>query len=305
MNYTKYSFFLLTFLCGYHSSRSQNVLAQENFELDGIKEVRVNGSFCDVTIDGYNGQSLTFDGVITGRSGKSYSIEYDRSGSYLKIWIETPISSWGSVNCDLKLKVPKDIDVTVDNSSGDVFISNLSGRSLEFEVSSGDLEVEDVNSDLSLRSSSGDIDLRGLIGDLEIRSSSGSIRADRVEGNIEGRSSSGRINLNDIEGDIVAETTSGGISLDGVKGGLELESTSGSLEGEEIEITANSYFESSSGSIDMELTNDLETLSFDLKASSGSLRVGSKRAEDRYIDKRSGGLLIRGVSSSGSQRYDN
>ena len=55
----------------------------------------------------------------------------------------------------------------------------------------------------------------------------------------------------------------------------------------------------------MELLNDLSTLDFDLQASSGSLRVGDQRAEDRYIDKRSGGIEIRGISSSGSQKYDN
>ena len=35
------------------------------------------------------------------------------------------------------------------------------------------------------------------------------------------------------------------------------------------------------------------------------LRVGDKKAEDRYIDKRSDGIEIKGVSSSGSQRYTN
>lgn len=286
-------------------SVAQSLLAEEKFELDGIKEVEVRGRFCDVIIEGYNGETLYFDGVIEGRSGKRYSIETDRSGPYLRIWIESPSSSWGSINGDLKLKVPKSIDVTVDNSSGDVLASNLTGRSLTFESSSGDIEMINVASDLKVEASSGDIEIDGLVGNLEVRTSSGSQRLKQIKGDIEGRSSSGRISLRDIEGNIVAETSSGGISLDGFRGGLELESTSGNLRGDDVQLTADAYFKSSSGSISMELINDLESLSFDLKASSGALRVGSQRAEDRFIDRRSGGILIRGISSSGGQRYEN
>ena len=68
----------------------------------------------------------------------------------------------GFIDGDLKLRVPMSIDVEVDNSSGDVFASNLSGRSLSFESSSGSLEIEDINSDLFLKSSSGDIELEGF-----------------------------------------------------------------------------------------------------------------------------------------------
>ncbi len=147
--------------------------------------------------------------------------------------------------------------------------------------------------------------LTGLKGDLWVKYSSGDQRIRNVDGNIEGRSSSGRISLEEIDGDIVAETSSGGIELDGFKGGLKLESTSGSLKGDDVELTANSYFKSSSGSIDIELVNDIESLNFDLQASSGSLRIGDRRAQDRYIDRRKKGIEIRGISSSGSQRYDN
>ena len=55
----------------------------------------MNGSFCDVTVEGYNGETLYFEGIIKGRSGKRYSIEYDQSGSLLKIWVDSPRSNWG------------------------------------------------------------------------------------------------------------------------------------------------------------------------------------------------------------------
>ena len=286
-------------------SFGQSDLADEKFEMEGIKEVEVRGSFCDVSVKGYSGQTLYFEGRVSGSSGRNYAIRYDRDGSFLKIWVESPRNNWGYTRGQLDLKVPSDIEVIVDNSSGDVLAEDLSGRTIKLEASSGDIEANDIGNDLDLETSSGDIELTGLKGNLTSKSSSGDQRLRDINGDVEGRSSSGRISLEDVVGDIVAETSSGGIDLDGFRGGLKLESTSGSLDGDEIELTANSSFRSSSGSIDMELINDIESLNFDLDASSGSLRVGDRRASDRYIDRRGGGIEIKGISSSGSQRYSN
>lgn len=274
--------------------------------MDGIDEVEIKGRFCEVSVTGYSGSTTYFEGAITGSSRGDYTIEYDRSGSSLEIWVDSPRNNWsGSIRGELKLRVPENTLVVVDNSSGAVFANNLSTSETRLEASSGKIEAENINGDLYIETSSGSIELDGLVGDLMVESSSGSQRITDVVGNIDGKSSSGRIRFFDIEGDIEAVTTSGGISLDNVKGGLELESSSGSLNGEEIEITADSYFKSSSGSIDMELVNDVNSLRYDLSASSGSLRVGDKRSDDRLIDRRASGPEIRGVSSSGSQRYYN
>ena len=87
-----------------------------------------------------------------------------------------------------------------------------------------------------------------------------------------------------------------------VDGKLDVETTSGSIRGESVSLDGDSFFESSSGSINIELDNDISSMSFDLKASSGGLRVGSNRSDDRLIIKR-GGIQITGRSSSGSQSY--
>ena len=293
---------LLLFSC---EMVSQSIVAEKKFDMEGIKSLEVNGSFCSVEIIGYGGSTLIFEGEIKASSDKEYSIEYDRDGDELKVWIESPRNNWGNTNGSLRFKVPSSTQVVVDNSSGSVAASGLKSMFIKLEASSGSIKARDMEGDMYLETSSGSSELEGLVGDLEIKSSSGSQSIESVVGNIAGRSSSGRIRFRNIKGDIVAETSSGGISLDDVVGGLELESTSGSLNGDRIKISNNSYFKSSSGSIRMELINDLETLNFDLKASSGSLRVGSKSADDRYIDKQGDGLKITGISSSGSQSYVN
>ncbi len=142
---------------------AQSILAEEKFEMDGIKDIEVRGSFCDVSVKGYTGQTLYFDGRIKGTSGKNYSIEYDRDGSSLKIWVEAPRNNWGYTRGQLDLRVPSGIEVNVDNSSGDVYASDLSGSSIKIESSLGDREVNDIGNDLLLETSSGDIELTRII----------------------------------------------------------------------------------------------------------------------------------------------
>ncbi len=52
----------------------------------------------------------------------------------------------------------------------------------------------------------------------------------------------------------------------------------------------------------MELTNDIETYSYECKASSGSIYIGDKKVgKDAYY--KYGDILIEGQTTSGGQKY--
>ena len=67
---------------------------------------------------------------------------------------------------------------------------------------------------------------------------------------------------------------------------------------------SDSRFRTSSGDIEIEFDNDMSDLSFDLEASSGDLSVDGRRS-DRSLYIKEGDIWIKGVSSSGSQKYKN
>ena len=70
-----------------------------------------------------------------------------------------------------------------------------------------------------------------------------------------------------------------------------------------ISIFPDADFDATSGNIEIDFTNDLEDLSFDLTATSGDLEVGRREAEKRLKIER-GGYTVRGVTSSGDQEYE-
>lgn len=83
-----------------------------------------------------------------------------------------------------------------------------------------------------------------------------------------------------------------------------MEASSGALSGENIELTDHSSFRTNSGGIRMHLRNNVDQLSFDLSASSGGLSIGNQRMKKSYYSDK-GSIKVKGVSSSGSQRYYN
>jgi DUF4097 and DUF4098 domain-containing protein YvlB len=91
--------------------------------------------------------------------------------------------------------VPKDLDVSIKTSSGDVKVTGLSGRT-KLESSSGKLEAHQLSGDLEAESSSGDLEATDLrSGSVISKSSSGSIELtfNSAPSAVQAKSSSGDV----------------------------------------------------------------------------------------------------------------
>ncbi|MBN2597791.1 hypothetical protein [Labilibaculum sp.] len=74
------------------------------------------------------------------------------------------------------------------------------------------------------------------------------------------------------------------------------------MRGQGLVLLGESYFKATSGDVSMNLLNDFEQLSFDLSASSGSLRAGNRKGDDNPYFK-GGKIWIYGKISSGNQTF--
>ncbi len=283
---------------------AQRILASNEFEAEEVNSVSIKGRFCDVIIKG--GDKVYFKGIIEGSGDEDdYEIISDLRGNDLYITVEKNNRSWDRVTrSELRLTVPENIFIRVDNSSGDVFASDLVAQDYEFEASSGDIELSNIAARLSVETSSGDIEVEDINGEIYAESTSGDQQFEEITGNIETRSTSGDIEINNYRGDIYAKASSGDIDVDRGMGALNLKTTSGDIGGYGVELTDDSEFRASSGSIVFELSNDPDDLSFDLQTSSGNLRAGGRSGDKSLYIKR-GGYWIRAVTSSGNVRFSN
>jgi len=155
---------------------------------------------------------------------------------------------------------------------------------------------------LSARSTTGGIEVLGSSGELEIGSTTGSLEIDDFEGTITASSTTGRHHYEEIIGQIDARSTTGRVEFSDVTARLRVRTSTGSQTGHDVLLTENSSFEATTGSIDMDLVNDLDDLEFDLTSTTGSLRVGDERSQRRLFFGGSG-VEVNATTSTGSQRF--
>ena len=286
---------------------AQNIMAKAELEAENVDEVRVDGAFVDVYIK--KGDRVYFSGIIEGNGDEDdYRFDTDIVGSSLVIRVVSSNSTYNWKNrritkSRIDITLTDGVKIDIDNSSGDINVANLRASESKIEASSGDVTLRSVVSNLEIETSSGDIDIDGLVGDSRIESTSGDQSLYDLKGNIKTQASSGDITVSKFDGSIDLEATSGDIEIRGGEGKLEVRTTSGEIEGRDILLTGDSYFDATSGDIDMDFENDLSELSFDLRATSGDLEVGSRSAEKRLMIDR-GGIKVSGVTSSGDQEYE-
>ncbi len=289
-----------------YSSFSQNILAKAELEAENIDEVRVEGSFVDVYVK--SGDRVYFKGEITGSGDEGdYRFETDIVGKTLVIRVDRKTNrGWKNYRINesrIDLTITDGVKLDIDNSSGDINVANLRASSSRIEASSGDITLRSIVSNLEVETSSGDIDIDGLTGDSEIESTSGDQEIYNTKGNIETRASSGDITVSGFNGKIEIQATSGDLEIRKGVGAIKARTTSGEIDGYAIEVNDNCYFDASSGNIEIDFTNDLDELSFDLTATSGDLEVDGRSGEKRLVIDR-GGIKITGTTSSGDQEYE-
>jgi len=117
---------------------------------------------------------------------------------------------------NLEVKIPRKMDLFVDDNSGSLKISSIEGQ-LEIDDNSGDMTLLNIYGDVEIDDDSGDIEIDGIMGDLYIDDDSGDIFAENIRGEIDVDDSSGSIDIRNSEGDVTINDDSGDIRLDSIE----------------------------------------------------------------------------------------
>ncbi len=303
------------------NSSAQTVYAEADARFEGIKRVEIEGRFIDIKILGTDADEVDLKGVIRGklRRGTDFEFKHKQEGSVLKVWIESSRSIIGRFEAKMTLKVPYSMDIDIRNSSGDIYIEEIAADKMKLITTSGDVELKSIESQLTTKSTSGDLEIYYLKGAISAGSSSGDQNFSHIRADISARATSGKLIFSDVIGDLSTKTTSGNLRFENIDGyisnvstsgdliidkaktKLNLATTSGEISGNGIELIGDSKFKSTSGDISLDFDN-IDAMSFDLRASSGDLRAGGRSADKKLYMKR-GEVWIYGVSSSGDQSY--
>jgi lia operon protein LiaG len=279
---------------------------EETQSFTGIAKLAVDGSFFEVEVIGHAQDSVETEVTIPDRiRRRGVTVSRQKSGSTLEVSVEGRRVGSGFLSFEqprIKIKAPFDTEIVVETSSGSIAVEAIATRSIDLSSSSGGIGILDCEAALSAKSSSGKIDIDSTVGPKDLSSSSGNMLVQDSDGDIDANSSSGRQTYEGVNGSINATSTSGKIDLTESDGTLELQSTSGNLHGSDVTLRGDSSLQTSSGTIDVDFTNDLEELTLDLESSSGKISAGRTSAKGTVVAG-SGSIHVHGKSSSGRQTY--
>jgi DUF4097 and DUF4098 domain-containing protein YvlB len=179
-------------------------------------------------------------------------------------------SDLGGFHVTVLVRLPERYNADIESSDGDIRIERLAGDAT-LRTSDGDVRVEQLTGHLRLRTSDGDVRLGEITGEAEVQTSDGDIVLHAVRGpEAYLKTSDGDITFDEIAAEMVELRTSDG------------EIRGGSLESQDIEI------HTSDGGI------DLEGVAGALRAttSDGDVVIGISRLEATYVQSGDGDIEI-------------
>lgn len=282
---------------------AQKILAEKSFDLDDVRSLEIRGKFCNVILEGSSGSNLKMKGYIRGNGDPDkYEIQFEKREGRVEVWIESPGMMWGNIESLLRFEVPQGIEISVENSSGNLEVIDIRSSGNHLETTSGNVETRNTHGPLHIECTSGNLSLETHQGDLWAVTTSGNIKVRNVEGVSEFKATSGNMNLEKILGNTRAQCSSGNINMKELEGNLKAGTSSGNIKGDHVLLTGDSEFRTTSGNIRIDLINPEGELSFNLEAGSGNLNAAGNTGEDKLI-LRGGKINVRGISSSGNQTF--
>jgi len=214
--------------------KNYKLLKEKSFQINPGMKLVLESDGGDVKVTTWDKNSVNVKIYGNGKAEKMYNFEFDNNDKRIYIHGKKhgrSIFNWfSSASLKYEITVPYKFDSHISTSGGDVNILNLEGE-LSVNTSGGDIYLRNSGGVLEARTSGGDIELKYFDGDMKLATSGGDINASHSTGNIEARTSGGDISLGITNGKISARTSGGDISLSykGKNKGIELYSSGGDI----------------------------------------------------------------------------
>ena len=286
---------------------AQKVLVDTQKSYPRIRSIEVEGGWLDVSYDGGSSSSVDVEAYLESEN-ENQDIVFVTIGDVLKISYKrsSQMNSWNSKSKGwIKMSGPESIKLSIRNSSGDLQVSRVSSDETSLKVSSGKIQANQIRGDLMVNATSGNIRVDGVNGNVLAGMTSGNADIFNVKGDLQYKSTSGSLDANNVEGELSVSLTSGNAKLSNVGQLGALKFTSGNIRAENAGLGPNTSFSGTSGNFRVQTPSNLNAYNYELKASSGNLKVG-KSSKGKTLEINNGASsTIKGQISSGNITIEN
>jgi len=239
----------------------------ERLNSDGVNAVTIENLSGEITIIGWDESSVTVEGELDDKAEK---LTFEQVGNTINIKVELPNRGrWNSSGSDLTIHMPKNIRVSFESISSDVELRNLNN----------DITVKTVSGDIKATELSENIELSSVSGTIKSSKLQGKVNLSTVSGDIYDKNSSGRLQLQAVSGEITSQSKAKEVFVNNISGNTELnlsevdELRVSSVSGDTsvgLDLQKNGVVKASSvsGSVELDFQKDVAA-DFRLKANAG------------------------------------
>ncbi|MGI2137971.1 hypothetical protein [Shewanella baltica] len=211
----------------------QRELTLDSQDLQGLIAETGAGSLEIIGVEGLTQIKLVADIYSNDDSKVILTLEKKANKAKLKADFEQSGFNNYSPYIDLKLQVPANLALDIDDGSGAILISKMTAD-INVKDGSGELIINGGNN-VSIDDGSGDIEVSQINGNLTIDDGSGAIKVTDVRGNIAIDDGSGNIEVANVQSPVTITDGSGDINVFNTKGLTILAAGSGDVKFNKID----------------------------------------------------------------------
>ena len=209
----------------------QRELTLDSQDLQGLIAETGAGSLEIIGVEGLSQIKLVAD-IYSNKDGNDDSkviLTLEKKANKAKLKADFEQSGFNNYSpyIDLKLQVPANLALDIDDGSGAILISKMTAD-INVKDGSGELIINGGNN-VSIDDGSGDIEVSKISGNLTIDDGSGAIKVTDVRGNIAIDDGSGNIEVANVQSAVTITDGSGNINVFNTKGLTILAAGSGDV----------------------------------------------------------------------------
>lgn len=195
-----------------------------------------------------------------------------------------------SVDSRFNITVPAGFTLDIGTSGGDISIDRVQGNT-SLRTSGGDIELLSTGGTVNAKTSGGNVIVRDAEGTVNVKTSGGDLELERIKGLLDATTSGGNITLRSADKEVTLRTSGGNIEIFEVAGNVVASTSGGDVQ---VENTSGNVEVATSGG-DMILRDIKGTL--EASTSGGDIRAERLHAASKL--KTSGGdVIVRGLMAS-------
>lgn len=244
--------FLILFALSSGLVSAENLSFQQslNMSTDRISALDVINGAGDISIRSHESNDIQVTATITSKKYRSMAqlkevfardmiLQLDRESEYavLRGHSKPNLRKNPEILIHLDILIPEDLDVDIDDGSGAISVTELTGYveiddgsgSIEINRVSNNIDIDDGSGDILISQSKGAIDIDDGSGDITITDSHGDINIDDGSGDIKLLNVNGNKEIADGSGDITVKNSAGEVDIDDGSGDIMLEDIVGSV----------------------------------------------------------------------------